>query len=117
MPFANPLQITYNAVVKDLEKVNQDNYAGEYYLDDSSTLKFRARIAHTLPVNGTGESHLLRLDADTLVSDVVTRTDSAWVVARTSVAQQSTTDLDYLCDALVALLTSGNIGKLLGRQT
>lgn len=116
MSFANPLQITYNLVTKDLEKVNQDNYAGEYYLDDT-TIKFHAKIGHTLPVNGTNESHLFRLDADHITDGVVTRTDSAWVVARTSLASQDSTNLDYLVQALVDILTDANIDKLLGRQT
>jgi len=116
--FANPLQITYNAVVKDLEKVNQDNYAGQYYLDDT-TIRFHAKIAHTLPPSGgTGESHLLRLDAEHFdVDNIYQRKDSAWLSVRTYDAWQSTTDLDYLTDALVALATSANITKLLTRQT
>lgn len=117
--FTNPLSITYNGAAKALEKVNQDNYAGEYYLDDN-TIRFAARIAHTIPSTGSfGESHLLRLDAEVLDATdfTLTRKDSVWLAARTDFGFQNSTSLGYLADALVAFATPANIVKLLGRQT
>lgn len=118
MSFANPLQITYNAVTKDLESVNQDNYARQFYLDDD-LLRFHAKISHTIPSGYSGgESHLLRLDLESLDSDyMLKRKDSAWLAVRTDSAMQNTTELAYLVNALVGLATSGNVTKLLTRQT
>lgn len=117
--FTNPMQITYNAVTKDLEKVNQQDYTGLYYLDDD-TVRFNARVAHTVPKPGQpGESHLLRLDADQLDATTyeLVRRDSVWIAARTDFGVQNTTELDYLADSLIGLMTAANIGKLLSRQT
>ena len=118
--FTNPLQLTYNAVAKNLEKINQDGYSSEYYLDDAGNLlRFHAKIAHTIPKTGkVGESHLFRVDVEKLDSDgVLIRKDSVWLSARTDIGNQSTTDLQYLAEALVGILTTANITKLLTRQS
>lgn len=118
MSFSNPLSITYNAVAKAMEKVNQDNYAGFYYLDDD-LIRFHGRIAHTVPTGYSGgESHLMRLDAEILDTDYqLKRKDSVWIAARTDSAMQNTTELAYLVNALVGLATTGNVTKLLKRET
>jgi len=115
--FADPLQITYNAVVKDLPKVNQDNRSGEYYFDDG-TIKFQISIDHTVPGTGqSNESHLIRLDASFYDGDgVFLRRVGAWLATKTYDGEQVTADSDYVVSALVGLLTAGNIDKLLGRE-
>jgi hypothetical protein len=118
MSFSDPLQITYNAVTKDLVKVNQDNYVGEYYLDDG-LLRFHSRIAHTIPKGyGGGESHLFRLDLEHLDADYqLERKESVWIATRTDSAMQNTAELTYLVDALTDIMSTGNVTKLLQRQT
>lgn len=117
MAFADPLQITYNAVTKDLVRVNQDGYGAVYYLDDG-TEKYTMSVKHTIPPRGQpGESHLMRLDVEIFDSDgVYLRTDTAWMVTKTTDAVQSSTQLGYAADALSALMTAANVAKLNARE-
>nr|UJQ85342.1 MAG: hypothetical protein 2 [Leviviridae sp.] len=118
MAFGDPIAITYNAVAKNLVKINQDSYGAEYYLDEGTT-RFHLSIKHTIPPKGApGESHLIRLDVETYdADDILLRTSSAWLVAKTFDGKQNTTTSDYVCQALVDLLTDGNVDKLLARES
>lgn len=46
MTIPNPLVITYNAVAKNLPRINQDGYGSEYYLEEA-TQSFRVKIRHS----------------------------------------------------------------------
>jgi hypothetical protein len=46
MAIPNPLVITYNAVAKNLPRINQDSYGSEYFLKET-TQEFRVRIRHS----------------------------------------------------------------------
>jgi len=116
--FADPLAITYNSVVKNLNRVNQDNKGSDYYLDDG-TEKFSASVRHTIPARGgSGESHMIRLDVDhhDATSGAFLRRVSTWTVTKTFDAVQDTTKSSYCLGALVAALTSTIQGKLLARE-
>jgi hypothetical protein len=115
--FADPFAITYNAVTKNLNRINQDNRGSDYYLDDGQD-KYSMSIRHNIPSRGgSGESHHLRLDIERFDADgIYLRTDSVWVVAKTTDGVQSTTDLDHLTDSLAAALDSTTVGKLLARE-
>lgn len=117
MAFSDPLVITYNAVAKSLNRVNQDNNGSTFFLDDG-TEKFTLTIAHTVPAPGVpGESHLLRLDVDHYNSEgVYQRRVSTWMVSKAPDGSQVTADHDLAAQALVDLATDANIDKLLGRQ-
>jgi len=115
--FADPFSITYNAVSKDLVKVNQDFNGSEFYLDDGQQ-KFHLSVKHTIPARGqSGESHLFRLDVEPYDTDgVYLRTDSAWGSSKTFDAPQVTAAADLALDALISGLTAANIAKLVGRE-
>lgn len=115
--FADPLNITYDAVSKSLVKVNQDGYGSDYFLDEG-TIKYSLSIRHTIPPKGGyGESHLLRLDVSHYDADgVYLRMDSSWAVIKTFDASQDPTDLVLCSDALAGLMTSANNAKLIGRE-
>lgn len=114
---ADPLPITYNAVVKNLVRVNQDNYGSSYYLEDGD-LRFRLSVKHTIPAVGEpGESHLCRLDVDHYASGVYVRTASAWGVIRTDGGVQDSTSSSRAALALQTAMTSGNITKLTARES
>lgn len=115
--FADPQTFNYNAVSKSLNRINQDGYASEYFLD-GGTIRFTLGVKHTIPPRGgSGESHMMRLDVDAYDgSGVYVRRNSVWVVAKTFDNSQSSTDLGYTLDALIANLTAGNRTKLLGRE-
>lgn len=118
MSFSDPLQITYNAVTKDLVHVSDIANGAEYYLDDG-TLRFSAKIQHQIPPRGgSGESHMLRIDADEHDADgAYIRRMSAWVVLKTFDNTQNTSEHQHLGDALAGLVTSANVTKLLARES
>lgn len=116
--FGDTIGITYNAVAKTLNKVNQDNYGAEYYLEETG-IRYRMSIQHTIPKSGQpGESHMARLDVEHYDgSNVLLRTASAWTVFRTADAVQDSTSTTRCANALVGFLTSGNVTKLANRES
>lgn len=115
--FADPLVITYNAVPKNLVRVNQDARGSDYYLDDG-LLKFSGSIRHTIPPKGgTGESHMLRIDVDEHdANGVYLRRTSTWLVIKTFDNTQKTVDAGYAANATVGVLGTANVAKLLARE-
>jgi hypothetical protein len=112
--------VTYNAIVKTLNKINQDNYGSNYFLDDAANLmKFTLTVKHTIPPKGKfGESHLARLDVDHYdASSVLLRTATAWGVIKTDNGNQDSTSSSRVALALQTFMTSTNIGKLVGRES
>jgi hypothetical protein len=110
--------ITYNAVAKTLNKVNQDAYGADYYLDDT-TMRFYISVKHTIPSRGKfGESHLMRLNVEYLdAGGVLLRTASAWTVIRTDDANQDYVTSQRVVAALLTATTTANTNKLLGRES
>lgn len=112
--------LTYNTVAKTLNKVNQDSYGADYYLDDSANLmRFFLKIRHTIPARGKyGESHMIRLDVEFY--------DSAGNLLRTVGTWGSTSTLDGVQDyvsaqrviaAFLTAYTTTNTNKVLGRES
>lgn len=115
--FADPFPVTYNAVVKNLVRINQDSNGSDYYLDGGLE-KFSMSIRHTIPAKGgSGESHLIRLDVDHHdANGVYLRRTSAWTVLKTFDSTQDTTKSGYASNALAGALSGANITKLLARE-
>jgi hypothetical protein len=115
--FADPLAISYDSVTKNQNLIKFDNRTSEYYLDDGS-MKFTTSIKHVVPTDGAyGESHLVRLDIKYYDGNgVYLRKVGVWLSTKTYDGEQVTTDSDDAVTAFIALMTSGNITKLLGRQ-
>jgi hypothetical protein len=116
--FGDTIGITYNAVAKTLNKVNQDNYGAEYYLEETG-IRYRASVQHTIPKAGQpGESHMFRLDVEHYDgNNVLLRTASSWTVIRTSDAVQDSTSSTRGANALIAFLTPANVTKLTNRES
>lgn len=121
MALADPLVMTWDGVVKNLVRLNQDNNSDgtKYYLEDG-VRKFTVTVKHTIPGTGkAGESHLIRLDVE--VYDVtfttLLRVASAWAVIRTDEGIQLQEESEDAAEALVTILSAGNITKLVGRQS
>lgn len=114
------LGLTYNTVAKTLNKVNQDSYGADYYLDDSANLlRFYAKIRHTIPARGkSGESHMLRLDVEHYDSaGVLLRTVSSWGVMATATGTQDYTSSQRCVAAFLTAYTTTNTNKMLGRES
>lgn len=112
--------LTYNAVAKTLNKVNQDNYGAEYFLDDSTNLmRFRITVKHTIPKIGEfPESHLMRLDVDYVdANGQLLRTATSWGVMKTDDATQDLVSSQRVQAAFLTAWTTANTNKLLGRES
>lgn len=115
-----PIAITYNAVVKNLVRVNQDSFGAVYYLDDTANLmRFTLSVKHTIPAAGAfPESHLMRLDVDMLnVDGSLLRTVTSWGVMKTDTSQQDLVTSQRVQAAFLTAWTSANTNKLLGRES
>jgi len=117
MSFTDPMAFTYNAVVKNLARVNQDANGSDFFYD-GTTEKFSAAVRHTIPPKGgIGESHMLRLDVEYYdANSLYLRKGSVWLAAKSYDSAQNSTTLGYSMAALVSYLTSGNQTKLLARE-
>lgn len=114
------IAVTYNAVSKTLNKVNQDSYGADYYLDDSANLmRFFIKVRHTIPARGkSGESHMLRLDVEHYdANGVLLRTASAWKVIVTNDGVQDYVSSQRVQAALLTAETTTNTNKILGRES
>lgn len=113
------ISFTYNTVAKVLSLVSDGTLSADYYLDDSSNnLRFRARVAHTDPgVGNPGESHMIRLDVESLDSTTkaLIRKTSVWTSTRTDVSTQDTAVSQYAWEALVDFSSDAKIGQVLSR--
>lgn len=117
MSFSDPLSITYNAAAKATVRVNQDANGSDFYLD-GGTAKYSISIRHTRPNKvGIGESHMVRLDVDEFdANGIYVRRGSVWLAAKSYDQAQNSTTLGYAVNALVGLLTTTNVAKLLARE-
>lgn len=112
--------ITYNTVAKTLNKVNQDSYGADYFLDDSANLmRFFIKIRHTIPARGkSGESHMLRLDVEHYDSaGALLRTSSAWKVIVTNDGVQDYVSSQRVQAAILTAESTANTNKILGRES
>lgn len=119
MAIPNPLVITYNAVAKNLPRINQDGYGSEYFLEEA-TQSFRVKIRHTKEGIRADGSQFDRHNVE--LTHTVFGTSGApdsirqtYVVIRNDKTGPAT-DLGYLQSALNGLLTSGFVADLRGWQ-
>lgn len=118
------ISVTYDTVAKTLNRVRQDGFGADYYLDDRATSNrvFSVSVKHTIPTSrgGDGESHLFRLDVDQYDSaspyDFLRRS-SAWMAIRTDSATQDQEISEDTAEAVVDFLTDATITKIVGRQS
>lgn len=120
MTIPNPLVITYNAVAKNLPRINQDGYGSEYFLEEA-TQSFRVKIRHSRSnPKGSLGSAVQRHNVELLhtvfgVSGAPDSLRKTYVV----IEHDSTgpaTELGYLQSALNGLLLSPFVSDLRGWQ-
>jgi hypothetical protein len=117
MSFTDPMAITYNAVVKNLIRTNQDSNGSDWFYD-GITEKFAMTVRHTIPPKGgVGESHMIRFDTEYYdANSIYLRKGSVWLAAKSYDSAQNSTTLKYSTSALVSFLASGIQDKLLARE-
>lgn len=123
MSISAPIALTVGAEVYSLPFITGGNYAGTYYdVSAAGTERLTVTVRHTIPSgSGNVESHLVRCDLDYLDADgAVERTDSAWMVLKSSGSAQNTTELKDLAVGMTAMLeasTNAVLLKVLGRES
>jgi len=117
------ISVTFDAVAKTLNRVNQDGFGAQYYLDDRATSNrtFDVIVKHTIPKRGLpGESHLFRLEVakyDSAAPYALLRTAIAWMAIRTDNATQDQEESEDTTEAVVDFLSDATITKIVGRQS
>lgn len=116
MALADPQTVTVNTVAKTLNRVKTDGYSSWYATDDGT---FTFRVAHQF--NKTRTRRSVRLDqlviaADPLTAENTSQQAGVYLVIDEPQYGFSDTELNYLVQALVAWLTSVNVGKVCATQ-
>lgn len=115
--FADPQSVTINAVPFSLPRILIGNGESTYRAADDTV---QMRISHQ---DSKGRKrHMVRLDqtviaADPLSAENTSQKAGVYLVIDEPSFGFTDTELDYIVDALVAWLTSGNIAKLLGSES
>lgn len=117
MAFADPQSVTINAVPKSMPRVSIGASESTYRTADETV---QMRISHQ--ASKGRKRRMVRLDQTVIAADPLTAENAEQKAGIYLVVDEPTwgfsdTDLDYLVDALVAWLTSGNIAKLLGGES
>lgn len=116
MTIPNPLVLTYNAVAKNLPRINQDNYGSEYFLNDG-TLTFRVKIRHSLEGaqkdGSTFERHNVELTVTRLATPTVPQSVvQIYDVVRDVSSLSTSAEVGLATSAFTALTTSGFFADL-----
>jgi len=114
---SSPISLTYNSATVLLNRINQDNFAAEYFGKTVGGDSITLTVKHTIPARGLdGESHLVRVDVDMYLLDVYQKTVSAWTVMKTTSSTQVDADTKLALDALVSLVPTID-DDVIGRQS
>lgn len=117
MAFADPQSVTINAVPISLPRVSVGVSEATYRNADETV---QVRISHQQSKGR--KRRMVRLDQTVIAADPLTAENAEQKAGVYLVVDEPTwgfsdTQLDYLVDAVVAWLTSGNIAKLLGGES
>lgn len=115
--FADPQSVTINAVPVSLPRVSVGTSEATYRSADEV---IQMRVSHQ-STKGR-KRRMVRLDKTVIAADPLTAENSSQKAGIYLVVDEPTfgfddTNLDYLIDALIAWLSSGNIAKLLGGES
>jgi len=115
--FGDPLSVTVNGVAKSLPKINQDGYSSEYLLRSTLdeyrlTLRSQSRVDKARSVNVDRHTAQLTHTVFPVAPATLSVVRKTYVVIEN---QQGDTlsDPQYIATGLFALLSAGNITKLL----
>nr|URG15150.1 MAG: coat protein [Leviviridae sp.] len=115
--FTDPQSVTINAVPVSLPRVNIGDGNSTYRSADETV---QVRISHQ--ASKGRKRRMVRLDQTKVAADPISAVNSSqkagiYIVVDEPSFGFTDAELDYLVDALVAWLTSGNIAKLLGGES
>ncbi len=113
----NPLVATYNAVATNLDlrgfpKNGKSTYSG---VIAATSEPIRATVQHSSE-DAVGAQHFIRLDVDNVVAGQVTRTNSVWLVMKTTIGLQDSAEMTKAVNAFITLLNGTNIADLINGE-
>lgn len=117
MAFADPQSITVNAVAQSMPRIETSGLTSKYSKDDET---FRLTISHTK--SGDRIRSMVRVDQRAVVADPLTAVNDYedlgvyLVIDRPEVGFTST-QVDYVVQALKTWLTNANVIKIFGRES
>lgn len=117
MAYTDPQSVTINAVAQSLPRTSTGASESVYTKADGTV---KLRISHQIAKSRT--RRMIRLDQTKIAADPLTAVNSqlsasVYIVIDEPKIGFDDAELDYLVDALVGWLTSGNIAKALGSET
>lgn len=115
--FTDPQTVTVNAVPKTMPRIRTGVSDSTYRTADET---FQLRISHQATAKRT--RRMVRLDQTLIAADPLTAINTSQTAGVYLVIDEpkfgfTDAELDYMADALIAWLSSGNIAKLLGSET
>lgn len=115
--FADPQSVTINAVPISLPRVSIGTNESTYRSADETV---QMRISHQ--ASKGRKRRMVRVDQTVIAADPLTAENASqragiYLVVDEPAFGFTDAELDYIVDALVAWLTSGNIAKLLGGES
>lgn len=119
--FADPLTVTVNGVAKNLIRIRQDNYSSEYLLR-TATDEFKLAIRNTTRADKKAGVAIDRHNIELVhtvfpVAPATTGTTRKVYAVIENQIGDTLSDPQYVAQALFALLTAGNITKLLNWES
>lgn len=117
MAFTDPQSITVNAVAQSMPRIETSGLTSKYSKDDES---FKLQISHTK--TGDRIRSMVRVDQRAVVADPLTSVNDYenlgvyLVIDRPEVGFTST-QVDYVVQALKGWLTNANVVKVFGRES
>lgn len=118
--FADPFVVTVNSVAKNLVRINQDQYSSEYLLR-SATDEFRLKVRNSTYTPRGSTLKIDRHNVDLTQTVFATATTPAYTRKMYVVIENqqgdTLTDPRNVALGLAAVLTSGNIDKLMNFES
>lgn len=117
MSFADPQEVTINAVAQSLPRVSIGSSDAVYRKADGTV---QLRISHQESKGRV--RRMVRLDQTIIAADPLTSENDyqkagVYIVCDEPKVGFTDAQLDYLYDALIAYMTTANIAKVLGGET
>lgn len=113
----NPIVATYDTVATNLDlrgypSGGKSSYAG---VIAATGAPIRITVQHS-NLDKVGAQHFIRLDVDDIAAGELVRTNSAWLVMKTTSGLQDADGLTKAVNAFISVLTAGNIADLINGE-
>lgn len=119
---SDPITLKYNNDPNGpdfvFDRINTGNYSSDYVRVNDGRVR-NLTVKHTIPKKfGDAESHMIRLDDTVTDTDGnYLRTESVWIVCKTTDGAQSTSALKATLNTLINLAQDAQMEDVLNRES